>query len=353
MMVEKTLIVTGACGFIGSAFARIAVDKGYRVIVLDALTYSGHRESITGVKNTELVVGNICDRNLVTSLFEKYQPQALLNFAAESHVDRSIDGPSAFIETNINGTFNLLSCANEYFKKLSAGEKGAFRFLQVSTDEVFGSLGDTGKFTEETPYAPNSPYSASKAAADHLARAWFHTYKLPTLITNCSNNYGPRQFPEKLIPLMIQKALRGEGLPVYGTGANVRDWIHVEDHSRGILLALEKGRLGEAYCFGGNAERKNLDVVHAICKSLDSLHPRKDGKPHTTAIQYVQDRPGHDWRYAIDDTKAARELGFSRQYSFESGIDQTVKWYLENDAWVAAVTKNDSSAHGRKGVNAS
>jgi dTDP-glucose 4,6-dehydratase len=261
-----------------------------------------------------------------------------VNFAAESHVDNSIASPGEFIETNIRGTFTLLDQSLRYFKSLSDGAKRSFRFLQVSTDEVYGSLGPTGKFSEKTAYAPNSPYSASKASADLLVRAWFHTYALPTITTNCSNNYGPRQFPEKLIPLMIKNALSGKPLPVYGDGGNVRDWIHVEDHCEGVHLALTKGLPGETYCFGGNAEKNNLDVVKTICEILDRTSPRADGKKHESGIQFVTDRLGHDRRYAIDDTKAARELGFKRKYDFETGIAATIAWYLENSAWIAAVT---------------
>jgi dTDP-glucose 4,6-dehydratase len=285
----------------------------------------------------ELVEGNICDETLVRKIYDKYQPEAFVNFAAESHVDRSILGPGEFIQTNIVGTFNLLGCALEYFQKLEGPKKQNFRYLQVSTDEVYGSLGATGKFSETTAMAPNSPYSASKASADMLTRAWFHTYGLPTITTNTSNNYGPKQYPEKLIPHMINCALTGKALPVYGDGGNIRDWVHVKDHCAGILLALEKGRIGETYCLGGNAERNNLDVVKQICKLLDEMRPRKDGKPHASSIGFVTDRLGHDRRYAIDDTKAQKELGFSRKFGFDTGLADTVKWYLENEEWAKAV----------------
>ena len=327
-------LVTGGAGFIGSCFVERAVEQGHRVTVLDVLTYAGRRENLTGIQGPgswELIEGDICDAKLVTSILKKSPVDAVLNFAAESHVDRSIHAPNAFIQTNIVGVYTLLSCVREYWNALTPTAKSAFRFLQVSTDEVYGSLGDTGYFTEQTNMAPNSPYSASKASADLLVRAWHHTYGLPTLVTNCSNNYGPRQFPEKLIPRMILCAVNGEALPVYGDGKNIRDWIHVDDHCAGIALALEKGRVGETYCFGGRSERNNLQVVHAICDQLDQESPRKDGKSHATSIQFVEDRLGHDRRYAIDDTKAEKELGFSRKYpSFEDGLKATVQWYLRN-----------------------
>jgi dTDP-glucose 4,6-dehydratase len=344
-MKNSTLLITGAAGFIGSAFVRSRAAQGYKCIVLDALTYAGHRENldpkdIPGPGGVELVEGNICDLALVRELLKKHQVSGLIHFAAESHVDRSIEGPKAFIDTNIYGTFTLLTAALEYWQGLPEGSemKKNFRYLQVSTDEVYGTLGETGKFSETTAYAPNSPYSASKAAGDLLVRAWHHTYGLPTVTTNCSNNYGPRQYPEKLIPHMIQCAINGKPLPVYGDGGNVRDWIHVEDHSEGVWLAFTGGRLGETYCFGGNAERNNLDVVKSICAILDETHPRSDGKSYTSQISFVKDRLGHDRRYAIDDSKAVSELGFTRKYKgFEEGLKATVQWFLGNDAWVKAV----------------
>jgi dTDP-glucose 4,6-dehydratase len=345
-----TFLLTGGAGFIGSNFVELAVRRGHRVIILDALTYAGHRENLDTIPQRtanhpgswELVIGDIRDARLVPELLAKNQCTALLNFAAESHVDRSITGPSAFIDTNILGTYNLLQAARGYVDQLPAASplKKSFRYLQVSTDEVYGALGDTGKFSETTPYAPNSPYSASKAASDHLVRAWHHTYGLNVVTTNCSNNYGPKQFPEKLIPHMIQCAVAGKPLPVYGKGANVRDWIFVLDHCEGILLALERGKAGETYCFGGNSERKNLDVVHALCAVMDEVKPRTDGKSYREQISFGQDRAGHDWRYAIDDTKAQQELGFTRSMkNFEQGLRSTVEWYLSNDAWVKAVLK--------------
>lgn len=346
----KTIIVTGGAGFIGSSFVPLAVSKGYHVVVLDALTYAGHRENLEwitpahGNGSYELVVGDICDAALAQEVFAKYRPHAIVNFAAESHVDNSITGPRAFIDTNIIGVFTLLEAARAYWNGLTGEDKADFRFLQVSTDEVFGSLGPTGKFSEESPIRPNSPYSASKAAGDHLARAWFETYGLPTLTTNCTNNYGPRQHPEKLIPLMITRALAGQPMPVYGDGKNIRDWIHVEDHSAGVLLALEQGQPGQTYGFGGDAERNNNTVVATICAILDELKPRANGQSYQALIAHVADRPGHDRRYAIDDSKAQKELGFTRRYTFEQGIRATVQWYLDNNAWCESVTRRKGAA---------
>ena len=344
---HNSLLITGAAGFIGSAFVRQRTAEGYHCIVLDALTYAGHRENldssdIPGPGKVTLVEGNICDLDLVRRLLRENQVSGVLHFAAESHVDRSIEGPKAFIDTNIYGTYTLLTASLEYWQGLPEGSesKKNFRFLQVSTDEVYGTLGDTGKFSETTAFAPNSPYSSSKAAGDLLVRAWHHTYGLPTITTNCSNNYGPRQYPEKLIPHMIQCAINDKPLPVYGDGGNIRDWIHVEDHSHGVWLAYTQGRLGETYCFGGNAERNNLDVVKAICSLLNELRPRKDGKSYSEQISFVKDRLGHDRRYAIDDTKAQKELGFTRKYtSFESGLKATIEWYLNHSDWVSSVMK--------------
>jgi dTDP-glucose 4,6-dehydratase len=335
------ILLTGAAGFIGSAFARIALEKNNTVVVLDKLTYAGHLENLEDIKNPNLIFqkGDIADEALVKSLLEKYKINYVVNMAAESHVDNSIESPKSFIETNILGTFNMLNCSLQHFKKMSDEEKKNFRYLQISTDEVFGTLGDEGKFHEEYPYQPNSPYSASKAGGDHLVRAWFHTYKLPTIITNCSNNYGPRQFPEKLIPTVINRALQLKSIPVYGNGKNVRDWIHVEDHSAGVYLALTEGTPGESYCFGGHAEKANIDVVKNICAYLDSIKPREDKKSYADLIEFVVDRAGHDWRYAIDDTKAEKVLGFKRQYSFESGLKATVDWYLANQEWIKKVLK--------------
>jgi dTDP-glucose 4,6-dehydratase len=283
------------------------------------------------------VHGDIGDRALVARLLDAYRPQAVLNFAAESHVDRSIDGPAAFIQTNVVGTLALLEAVRDYWKSLDAEARDGFRFLHVSTDEVYGSLGDTGAFTEQTPYAPNSPYAASKAASDHLVRAFHHTYGLPTLTTNCSNNYGPFQFPEKLIPLMIAKALAGDPLPVYGDGGQVRDWLHVHDHCAALRVVLERGRPGQTYNIGGNAERRNIDVVRTICAHLDRCRPRPDGQSYAAQITFVADRPGHDRRYAIDASKLRRELGWQPAHTFEQGLAATVDWYLDHQAWVARV----------------
>jgi dTDP-glucose 4,6-dehydratase len=335
----KSLLVTGGAGFIGSTFVEMAVQRGHRVTVLDALTYAGNRESLPQNDACRLVVGDICDGALAAKLLAETEADALVNFAAESHVDRSIDAPATFIQTNIVGTFTLLNQALGYWRSLPDPRKSAFRYLQVSTDEVYGSLGAEGKFDERCPMAPNSPYAASKASADHLVRAWHHTYGLPTLTTNCSNNYGPRQYPEKLIPTLITRALSGEALPIYGKGQNMRDWIHVEDHCAGLFLAIERGTLGATYCFGGDAERKNLHVAEQVCTILDELSPRADGVSYSRQITFVTDRLGHDFRYAIDDALATRELGFTRRHRFEDGLRATVQWYLDNRAWCAAVMR--------------
>ncbi len=337
----RSVLVTGGAGFIGSNFAHQLVKRGDKVIILDALTYAGHRENLEGLeKSTRFFQGDICDTQLVYQLLSEHAVTDVVNFAAESHVDRSIADAGAFIRTNVVGVGSLLQASLQYWSALSAGTKEKFRFLHVSTDEVYGALGEEGKFSETTPYAPSSPYSASKAGGDLLVRAWFHTYGLPTVQTNCSNNYGPRQFPEKLIPHMINCALNLKPLPVYGNGRNVRDWIHVDDHCRGILAALEKGVPGQTYCLGGNSERRNIDVVTEICKILDSTRPRADRKSYASLVTYVEDRKGHDWRYAIDDSRAQKEIGFRREYSsFEEGLKQTIAWYLASGAWMAAVLK--------------
>ena len=340
------LIVTGGCGFIGSAFVRQAVGLGHRVVTLDALTYAGHRENLDGVEGSgtnELVVGDICDGRLVAKLLAENAIDGIVHFAAESHVDRSIDTPSAFIETNIRGTFTLLDASLNYWKRLTGEKKKNFRFLNVSTDEVYGSLGLTGKFSETSLIQPNSPYSASKAGADHLVRAWYHTYGLPTLTTHCSNNYGPRQYPEKLIPHMLYCALAERSLPVYGDGGNIRDWIHVDDHCRGIMLVLEKGRPESTYCLGGNAEKTNLELVRTLCRTLDQLKPRGNGQSYESLITFVKDRLGHDRRYAIDDSLAIQELGYRKHFRFEEGLQQTIQWYLNNSAWYRAVTHGSVS----------
>ena len=335
-----TWLVTGGAGFIGGNFVLDAVGRGIKVVNLDALTYAGNRDtlaSLDGDANHVFVHGDIGDRALVAGLLAEHRPDAVVNFAAESHVDRSIDGPAAFIQTNVVGTLALLEAVRDHWKSLEGEARQAFRFLHVSTDEVYGSLGETGKFTEDTPYAPNSPYSASKAASDHLVRAFHHTYGLPTLTTNCSNNYGPYHFPEKLIPLVIAKALAGEPLPVYGDGRQVRDWLFVSDHCAAIRTVLAKGRVGETYNVGGNAEMQNIEVVHAICALLDQRRPREDGLPRASQVTYVADRPGHDRRYAIDASKLRDELGWEPAYTFERGIAETVDWYLAHQDWVQRV----------------
>lgn len=335
-----TWLVTGGAGFIGGNFVLEAVSQGIRVINLDALTYAGNLDtlvSLSGNSDHVFVHGDIGDYALVAGLLAEHEPDAVVNFAAESHVDRSIDDPGAFIQTNVVGTLALLESVRDYWRGLEPGGRDAFRFLHVSTDEVYGSLGATGKFTETTPYAPNSPYSASKAASDHLVRSFHHTYGLPVLTTNCSNNYGPYHFPEKLIPLIIARALAGEPLPVYGDGKNVRDWLYVSDHCAAIRTVLAKGRVGETYNVGGDAEMQNITVVETICKLLDERRPREDGTSRASQITYVSDRPGHDRRYAIDASKLQDELGWKPRYTFEQGIAQTVDWYLEHQDWVKRV----------------
>jgi dTDP-glucose 4,6-dehydratase len=337
------LLITGAAGFIGSCIVRQWMEEtDWKIVALDKLTYAGNLASLQFVSahpRFSFARADICDRTSVQVLLEKMQPDAIVHLAAESHVDRSIQGPGAFVETNVVGTFVLLEAARAYWSELPEARRERFRFHHVSTDEVFGSLGETGAFSEETAYAPNSPYSASKAGSDHLVRAYHHTYGLPVVTTNCSNNYGPYQFPEKLIPLMILNAVAGKRLPIYGNGNNIRDWLFVEDHARALRLVLEKGRVGEVYCIGGRAERRNIDVVKMICSILDELRPA--GAPHDRLIQYVTDRPGHDQRYAIDCSKIERELGWKQQESFESGLRKTVQWYLDNDAWVQGVTSGE------------
>lgn len=334
-----TWLVTGGAGFIGGNFVLDAVRSGVRVINLDALTYAGNLDTLSSLEGNPdhiFVKGDIGDAALIERLLREHRPDAVINFAAESHVDRSIEGPAAFVQTNVVGTLNLLEKARDYWKSLEPA-RDAFRFLHVSTDEVYGTLGDSGKFSETTPYAPNSPYSASKAASDHLVRAFHHTYGLPVLTTNCSNNYGPYQFPEKLIPLVIAKALAGEPLPVYGDGLNVRDWLYVGDHCAAIRRVLEAGRVGDTYNVGGDAERQNIVVVRTICALLDQRRPLADGRPRESLITYVKDRPGHDRRYAIDASKLHDELGWTPSVTFEQGIARTVDWYLANQPWVKRV----------------
>ena len=335
-----TWLVTGGAGFIGGNFVLDAVRRGNKVVNLDALTYAGNLDTLTPLQdnaNHVFVHGDIGDAALVKALLAEHRPDAVINFAAESHVDRSIDGPAAFVQTNVVGTLSLLEQVRDYWRALDGQAASAFRFLHVSTDEVYGSLGDTGKFTETTPFAPNSPYSASKAASDHLVRAFHHTYGLPVLTTNCSNNYGPYQFPEKLIPLVIAKALAGEPLPVYGDGRNVRDWLFVEDHCSAIRRVLEAGDVGETYNVGGDAERQNLQVVHTLCALLDDRRPLPDGRRRESLITFVKDRPGHDRRYAIDASKLKDALGWTPAVTFEEGMARTVDWYLDNQPWVDRV----------------
>ncbi|MCB1336575.1 MAG: dTDP-glucose 4,6-dehydratase [Maritimibacter sp.] len=326
------ILVTGGAGFIGSAVVRQAIRDGHSVVNLDALTYAGSLTNVASVSNApgyafEQV--DIRDRAALDRVFADHAPDAVMHLAAESHVDRSIDGPADFIETNVTGTFNLLEAARSYW--VGAGRPEGFRFHHISTDEVFGSLGEDGMFTETTPYDPNSPYSASKAASDHLVRAWGETYGLPVVLTNCSNNYGPFHFPEKLIPVVILNALAGKPIPVYGKGVNVRDWLFVEDHATALLTVLAKGRLGESYNIGGNAEARNIDLVRMICAILDAERP--DAAPHADLITFVADRPGHDLRYAIDASKIKAELGWSPSVTLEEGLRRTVRWYLDNEAW--------------------
>lgn len=346
-MPDRTILVTGGAGFIGSNFVRLALEQAETsVVVVDSLTYAGRLENLADVENDprfRFVRADIADGPAMKALFEEVTPQAVLNFAAESHVDRSIDGPRPFIHSNIQGTFELLEAARLHTR--SDGLETPFRFLHVSTDEVFGSLGSEGRFTETTPYAPRSPYSASKAAADHLVRAYHHTFALPTLVTNCSNNYGPWQLPEKLIPVIILKAVAGEDLPIYGDGSNVRDWIFVKDHCRGLLQVLDEGTPGESYNLGGDAERTNLEVVQTICSILERRLPAAGNTAlaargldaYADLLTFVDDRPGHDQRYAIDSSKITRELGWRADTDFAKGLESTIDWYLANEAWRLAV----------------
>ncbi|MFN6985334.1 MAG: dTDP-glucose 4,6-dehydratase [Rhizobium oryzihabitans] len=331
------VLVTGGAGFIGSAVVRHLVNvRSYEVLTVDKLTYAGNLASLKQVDNNPLhrfLQADICDRTAINEAFDSFKPDRVMHLAAESHVDRSITGARDFIETNIMGSFTMLEAARRYWQELPPETKDGFRFLHVSTDEVYGSLGDDGLFVEDTPYDPSSPYSASKAASDHLAKAWARTYGLPVVVSNCSNNYGPYHFPEKLVPLIVLNALEGKPLPVYGNGANIRDWLYVEDHARALDLIAERGRIGETYNVGGHNERRNIDVVKRVCSIMDDLRPRHG--PHDRLISYVADRPGHDARYAIDSTKLERELGWKAHENFDTGIEKTVQWYLDNEWWWA------------------
>jgi dTDP-glucose 4,6-dehydratase len=341
----KTIFVTGGAGFIGSALVRqLMAETDWRVVNIDKLTYAGNLESLKTVADNPRHVfshTDICDRAALDALFTQYRPDGVMHLAAESHVDRSIHGPGDFIQTNVVGTFTLLEAARGYWSGLDDDAKATFRFHHISTDEVFGSLGAEGQFSETTAYDPRSPYSASKASSDHLVRAWHHTYGLPVVVTNCSNNYGPYHFPEKLIPLMILNALAGKPLPIYGKGENVRDWLYVDDHARALRAVFERGQVGDTYCVGGNAERTNMQVVDALCALLDELAPRSDGQPYATQKTFVTDRPGHDLRYAIDAGKLRRDLGWQPTETFDSGLRKTVQWYLANQDWVAHVQSGE------------
>lgn len=356
MSAQKTILVTGGAGFIGSNLVLRAIADGYKVVNIDCLTYAANLENlsaVTGHENYSFVNANICDAQAMAGIFEKYRPDAVLHLAAQSHVDRSIDGPSEFIETNIIGTYTLLQAALTYFKTMK--NKNDFRFLHVSTDEVYGDLGaqDTA-FCETTAYDPSSPYSATKAASDHLVRAWGRTYGLPILVTNCSNNYGPYQFPEKLIPVVILKALHQEAIPVYGRGENIRDWLYVEDHVDALLCVLEKGRVGETYNIGGDNERTNIELVKTLCTLMDDRRPRAQGRTHADLISFVTDRPGHDQRYSVNATKLKTELGWKPKISFDHGFEKTLDWYLQNEHWWRPLCKaaGNTGAFGqRAGLN--
>ncbi|MCD2323320.1 dTDP-glucose 4,6-dehydratase [Sphingomonas sp. IC-56] len=348
------IFVTGGAGFIGSALIRhLIANTGHEVLNYDKLTYAGSLSTVTDVATDpryKFVRGDICDGDAVARAMQEFAPDVVTHLAAESHVDRSIDGPDAFIQTNVVGTFVMLTEARRYWQGLDAARRAAFRFHHISTDEVYGSLGESGLFTEETPYDPRSPYSASKASSDHLVSAWGHTFGLPVLITNCSNNYGPFHFPEKLIPLMIVKALAGEMLPVYGKGDQIRDWLFVEDHARALQTVFEHGKTGRTYNIGGHNEKQNVEVVQTICAILDRLRPRSDGKRYEEQIGYVADRPGHDKRYAIDASRIRDELGWSPAETFESGIEKTVRWYLDNEHWWRSIV--EAGAVDRRGLAA-
>lgn len=352
---NRTIFVTGGAGFIGSNFVRhVLAHATDHIINIDKLTYAGSRANLIDLpapERHELTVTDICDGDAIRALLDAHRPRAILNFAAESHVDRSIDGPETFVNTNVMGTARLLGASLDYWRELAPDDAAAFRFLHVSTDEVFGSLGpEDPAFAETTPYAPNSPYAASKAAADHLVRAWFHTYGMPVLTTNCSNNYGPYQFPEKLIPVMILNALAGRPLPIYGSGRNVRDWLHVEDHCSAIRTVLERAEPGTTWNIGGDCERTNLQVVAAICDALEQLVPDSPHRPFADLVEHVKDRPGHDARYAMNSARIERELGWRPSVEFEQGLASTVRWYLDNEGWREALAAERQAAE-RRGTN--
>lgn len=352
---SQRIIVTGGAGFIGSAVIRRMMEtRDWQVLNLDKLTYAGNLESLASVEGDhryQFVKGDICDRELVRRVFKDFKPTGIMHLAAESHVDRSIDNPGEFIQTNILGTYQLLEVARAYWTELNKQEKSTFRFHHISTDEVYGSLGEIGYFTEASPYQPNSPYSASKASSDHLVRAWRETFQLPTITINCSNNYGPYQFPEKLIPLIILNAIEGKPLPIYGNGEHTRDWLYVDDHAEALLTVFERGAIGQTYNIGGHSEKKNVEVVTTICRLLDEIKPMLGGKKYESLINYVEDRPGHDFRYAIDPSKISRDLGWKPKETFESGIRKTVHWYLENLSWCQHV-QDGSYRRERLGLGA-
>lgn len=341
---NKCVIVTGGAGFIGSEVVRyLMATTDYTVVNVDKLTYAANLDSLASVSDDpryHLEVADICDREKMEEIVNKYQPSKIMHLAAETHVDRSIDGPADFIQTNIVGTYALLEAALKYYLTLNEEDQGDFRFHHISTDEVYGSLNETDLFSEDSQYQPNSPYSASKASSDHLVRAWTETYKLPTVVTNCTNNYGGFQFPEKLIPVVILKILSKESIPVYGQGTNVRDWLHVSDHAEALWEVVSRGKVGETYCIGGECEKNNIQVVTAICELMDELRPSDDGTSYTDLITFVEDRPGHDQRYAMDISKIRKELGWSPAQTFESGLRQTVQWYLDNEAWWQKILDN-------------
>ncbi len=340
----KTYFITGGCGFIGSNFIHFLLENGLsnQIINLDKMTYAGNEDNLSSFQNYDnyhFIKGDICEKETVSGILKKYKPNVLVNFAAESHVDRSIDEPDMFVKTNVLGTLNLLSRSSEWLRKLSSNSNNKFKFIHISTDEVYGSLGIEGKFIENSPYDPSSPYSASKASSDHLVRSWIRTYDFPAMITNCSNNYGPYQFPEKLIPLVIINCIKGREIPVYGNGMNVRDWLYVRDHCEAIQAVIEKGELGETYNIGGDNEITNIQIVNSICSILDRETPLKTGKSFSEQIVFVDDRPGHDFRYAIDATKIQKRLGWKPKESFQSGIKKTISWYLDNQIWWDKIQK--------------